>query len=189
LAKNDKQAEAPEANANAVDDPAIVAKKAKKKQLLILIAAVSGSLAIGGGAVAAFFIYSKNNAPAASEAKLDAPLKKNEKAEKPPANAMVYVSLPRLSAPLIDHDKVLGYAILDLSLEVENSAIQAKVFEQLPVLRAAFLQEVTDHPIGKKDDPTIVDYDNLTKRLADVANRELKDAHVNRVMITQTIRL
>lgn len=178
-AKPDPKAK-PEADAEAAAAAAAEAKKAARKRMGILIAAVAGGLILGGGAVAAFFL----TRPPAQTAKTPAPAAEKKA---PPPVALAFVAVPNVTAPLVDNGKVLGYVMLSFSVEVNAGPEEGKVFQHLPALQAAFLIDVTEHPIGTPEDPTVIDYERLQTRLLEVANREMQDGAIKRVLITQTI--
>lgn len=159
--------------------------KGSKKTKLLIVAGLVGGLALGGGGAAAFFILG----PKAGSPKAE-PVAKSAVDEegKPIGPAIAYVTLKGLSAPMISQGRILAYVLLDLSLEVAG-ADEARVTEQLPALQAAFLIEVTQRPVGKPDQPLMIDYEDVTKRLTAVANRELKGPVVKQVLVTQSIRM
>ena len=176
-------AKAKETEAEPAADAEVAAKKAAKKRLFLMIAAVVGGLVLGGGGVGAYFIFGHK-----SDAETKAAPKVKAVEEKPAAQAVAYVSLPHLSAPILDNGKVLGYVLLDFSLEVNEGEEQANIFQNLPAIRAAFLIDVTQHPIGTPEDPTVIDYAGLGTRLLDVANQAVKGGGIKRVLVTQTVR-
>lgn len=158
------------------DDGAAGKKGGGKKLMMIGLAA---GLVLGGGGAAGFFLFLQpKETPAAQE----------KPAEKRVPEA-VFVKVDRLSAPVISGDLVIGYMLFDLSLEVQKASDELQVVKRLPAIRAAFLREVTNTPIGKPDQPFVVDFDSLTARLKDVANRELGSAMLSRVLVVQTTRI
>lgn len=152
------------------------AKPGGGKKLLIM--GLAAGLLVGGGGAAAFFLFLKPKEEPAAE-------KPAEAAQPEPAS---FVKLDRLSAPLQSGDIVVGYVLLDLSLEVKTKNDELLVVQKLPAVRAAFLREVTNTPIGKPDQPLVVDFDGLTARLKETANRELGRAAVSRVLVLQSTR-
>ncbi len=170
------------------DSTSVAAEKKPSKKLLI-IGLVLG-LALGGGGAAAVFL-TKGDAPAEGK---DGEHVGNDadgdpEAVETPVVETAFVKLDRLSAPFVYQGRILGYVLLDLSLEVEKGPQEMRIAQQLPSLRAAFLIEVTERPIGKPDQPTVIDYEGASQRLLDVANRELKGAELRRILITQSTRL
>jgi flagellar basal body-associated protein FliL len=183
--KGKEDPKAKEAEGEAEVDAGAEAKKAKKKRMLILAAAVVGGIVLGGGGVGAYFIFGhKNEAVKPLEVKENAA----EKEKAPAAPAIAFVNLANLTAPIVDNGKTIEYVMLDFALEVTPGKEEASVFQQLPVLRAAFLKEVTEHSIGTAEDPTVIDYGGLQDRLLDVANQAIKDGAIKRVLVTRTIR-
>lgn len=160
-------------------------EKSSKKTRLLIVAGLVGGLVLGGGGVAAFFIFGPNAGSPKPEP-ISKPVVDEE--GKPVEPAIAYVKLTDLSAPMISKGRILAYVLLDLSLEVDG-ADEAQVTEQLPALQAAFLIEVTQRPVGKPDQPLVIDYEGVTKRLAAVANRELKGPVVKQVLVTQSTRM
>jgi len=141
-------------------------------------------LLIGGAGAGGYFLFMGGEEDAsASVTGTEIP----EKAAKPVKT--VFVKLDQLSAPLVSNGRVMGYVLLDLSLEVKASEHEVKVAQRLPALKAAFLKEVTSTPIGKPDQPMIIDYEALTSRLTSVANRELGEELILRVLVTQSTRV
>lgn len=153
-----------------------------RKPLMIGLAA---GLLAGGAAVAAYFLLLRPAGPAADKPVAAAP----DAATASASAAATYVKLDRLSAPLLADNIVMGYVLLDLSLEVKNKSDELAVVQKLPALRAAFLRAVTETPIGKPDQPLVVDFASLTARLQDTANRELGKPLVKRVLVVQTTRI
>lgn len=158
------------------------AKSGGGKKLLI-IGLVAG-LVLGGGGAAGYFLFAGGDEPAPEEA---VPAEVEEEVEAPTETS--FIKLDQLSAPLVSDGRVLGYVLLNLSIEVEGSDNELLVAQRLPALKAAFLRDVTETPIGKPDQPMMIDYDSLTKRLKSVANRELGANVVHRVLVTQSTRL
>lgn len=158
------------------------AKSGGGKKLLI-IGLVAG-LVLGGGAAAGYFLFADGDEPASEEV---AAAEVEEEAEALAETS--FIKLDQLSAPLVSDGRVLGYVLLNLSIEVEGSEHELLVAQRLPALKAAFLRNVTDTPIGKPEQPMMIDYDSLTKRLKSVANRELGSKVVHRVLVTQSTRL
>jgi len=146
-----------------------------------LVLGLIAGLGLGGGGTAGYFLFAGGDETATEPVKA-------EEAPQPPQKT-TFVKLERLSAPLVSNGRVLGYVLLDLSLEVKGAEDELRVAQRLPALRAAFLKEVTDTPIGKQDQPMVIDYDGLTGRLRTVANRELGRETVLRVLVTQSTRL
>ncbi len=156
-------------------------KKAGSGGRKFLIIGLAAGLLVGAGGAGAYFLFmAKDKAASAPVAAKEAP--------KPPKTTS-FVKLEHLSAPLVSNGKVLGYVLLDLSLEVKGSADELHVAQRLPELRAAFLKDVTDTPIGKPDQPMMIDYDALTTRLRTLANQQLGEEAVVRVLVTQSTRL
>ncbi len=156
------------------------AGKGGSKKLLI-IGLVAGLL-FGGGVAAAYFLFLAPKPEAV-------PVAEETPKEDPKLSSGIFVKLERLSAPLVVNDQVSGYVLLDLSLELVEAGDEAMVTQRLPILKDAFLREVTRAPIGKTDQPMVIDYENLVERLKTVANQELKRAVIDRVLISQTTRI
>lgn len=148
----------------------------------LLIIGLAAGLLAGGGGAAGYFLFL---APPAAPEQEPAPVAEPEPAPAPTS----FVTLEKLSAPLVHDGEVMGYVLLDLSLEVAGPEEISRVNERLPALKAAFLRDVTATPIGKADAPLVIDYEALTARLREVANRELPQPDVLRVLITQSTRL
>jgi len=150
-------------------------KPAGRGKLALLLGLAAGLL-VGGGGVGAYFVFF-----AGAEVK---PLTSDDAARK-----TTFIRIDRLSAPLVSDGRVLGYALLDLSLEVRSNGDDLLVAQRMPALRDAFLRAVTDSPISRVGEPLAIDYDAVTELLRDVANRELRKDVVVRVLVTQTTRL
>lgn len=149
-----------------------------------LVIGLLAGLLIGGGGAGAYFLFLGNEEQASASVETPAP----PPAEEKPVET-VFVKLERLSAPLVSNDRVMGYVLLNLSLEVKGTENEVKVAQRLPALKAAFLRDVTTTPIGKPDQPMIIDYESLTSRLTEVANRELGEDMILRVLVTQSTRI
>jgi flagellar FliL protein len=152
--------------------------KSGGKKLLIL--GLLAGLILGGGGAAAYFL-TMSPPPAETEA---AP-----EALPEPEIATAFVALERMSAPLVQDGQILGYVLLDLSLEAEEGPTAELVAQRLPALSAAFLRDMTQTPIGKPDAPMVIDYDSLMVRLQAAANQELGQDAVIRVLVTHSTRL
>ncbi|RIK92789.1 MAG: hypothetical protein DCC73_10940 [Proteobacteria bacterium] len=147
----------------------------------LLIIGLAAGLLAGGGIAAAYFLF------LAPQKKVVAAV---ETPPPPPApENTTFVKVDRVSAPLVHEGQVLGYVLLDLSLEVKGNANELLVAQRLPALKAAFLKEVTRAPIGKEGEPLIIDFDALTNRLRQAANQELGKAAILRVLVTQSTRV
>ena len=147
----------------------------------LLIIGLAAGLLVGGGIAAAYFLF---QGPQKTEMVAAAP-----PPPPPPPENTTFVKVDRVSAPLVHDGQVLGYVLLDLSLEVKGNANELLVAQRLPALKAAFLKEVTREPIGKEDEPLIIDFEKLTERLRKAANQELGKAAVLRVLVTQSTRV
>lgn len=154
-------------------------KKGPGGRKLLIVGLVAG-LVLGGGGTGAYFLFTGKDDAAATPVVEEQP--------KPPEKT-TFIKLDHLSAPLVSEGRVLGYVLLDLSLEIKGSEDELRVAQRLPALRAAFLKEVTANPIGREDQPMVIDYDGLTDRLRDLANRELGKDAIVRVLVTQNTRL
>ena len=147
----------------------------------LLIISLTAGLLVGGGIAAAYFLFLAPQKKVVAAAEAPPPL--------PPPAKTTFVKVDRVSAPLVHEGQVLGYVLLDLSLEVKGNANELLVAQRLPALKAAFLKEVTRAPIGKEGEPLIIDFDALTERLRRAANQELGKAAILRVLITQSTRV
>lgn len=174
MAKEDPKKEGPKKQEGAAEEK----PKSGGKKLLAL--GLVAGLVLGGGGAAAYFLFMG-----------PAPEEEASVPEAPPEPQIVtaFVALERMSAPLVQDGQVLGYVLLDLSLETEEGAAAALVTQRLPALRAAFLRDMTQTPIGKLDAPMVIDYGSLMDRLKAAANQELGQAAVIRVLVTQSTRL
>lgn len=145
---------------------------------LALILGITAGLLLGGGGVGAYFVFFA--APQSGDATTDA---------SSATRKTTFIRIDRLSAPLSADGRVVAYALLDLSLEVRSNGDDILIAQRMPALRDAFLREVTDNSISREGQPLVIDYDAVTTRLRDVANRELRKDVVLRVLVTQTTRL
>lgn len=170
-------------------------KKSGGGRKLLVLGLLAGLL-MGGLGVGGFFMLTGEE-PSAEQAAETESTDTNDTESVDEADAdessarqsTAFVRLDRLSAPLINDGRVMGYVLLDLSIEVRRSDDELVVAQRLPALRAAFLRDVTENPIGKPDQPMIIDYETLTSRLRAAANRELPRPVVLRVLVTQSTRL
>lgn len=151
--------------------------KAGGRGKLPLILGLAAGLVLGGGGVGGYFVFLAPEGNALAEG------------EQPAARRTTFIRIDRLSAPLFDEGRVVAYALLDLSLEVRSNGDDILIAQRMPALRDAFLREVTENSISRAGTPLVIDYDALTTRLREVANRELRKDVVLRVLVIQTTRL
>lgn len=152
--------------------------KSGGRSKLALILGLTAGLLVGGGGVGGYFVFF---VPESAETPAEA--------EQPAARKTTFIRIDRLSAPLSNDGRVVAYALLDLSLEVRSNGDDLLIAQRMPALRDAFLREVTENTVSRAGQPLVIDYDAVTTRLRDVANRELRKEVVLRVLVTQTTRL
>lgn len=155
--------------------------KPRKRSKLPLVAGLAAGLILGGGGAAGYFLFLTGGRPAP-------PQPVAQPAAKAPPKTF-FVKVDRLSAPLVDGQRVVAYVLLDLSLEIKDSDVELMIAQRMPALRDAFLREMTRTTISRADQPLIVDFDALAERLRSAANAELQRDGVLRVLVTQTTRL
>lgn len=154
--------------------------RSKGRSKLPLILGLCLGLALGGGGVAAYFLFVAGGDPV--------PPMPQPVAVEAPAKSF-FVKVERLSAPLVDGEQVVAYVLLDLSLEINDSAVELMIAQRMPALRDAFLREMTRTSISRPGQPLIVDFDALAERLRATANGVMQREGVLRVLVTRTVRL
>ncbi|WP_138379897.1 flagellar basal body-associated FliL family protein [Luteithermobacter gelatinilyticus] len=144
-----------------------------------LIVGLLAGLVIGGAAGGAAFLFlgaeTGGMAPGAAQEKKDPPKPKD----------IHYVKMERFTAPLVHKGRVLNYVVMDLSIEVESNENKLLVVRNLPLIRSALLQSVSETPIGRKDNPYMVDYQAFSDRMKKISNEVIGKTAVNKVLVVE----
>lgn len=147
---------------------------------LLIIGLLLGLVVGGGGAAGALIMMGGDGEHA--EAPVEEEVVEEVVEELP---EYLYVKIEKFNVPLVRNNRLLGYMMMDLSLEMEGEDDKLRVSNKLFVIRDAFLKDVTDTPVGKPDNPRMIDYDALKKRLKDAANHVLHKDIVRQVLVVE----
>jgi len=147
---------------------------------LLIIGLLAGLIVGGGGAAGALMMMGGGDEEAAEVV---------EEVEEEKPKEFHYVKMERFNAPMMHKGRVLSYVMLDLSLEVESNEKKLLLVRNMPIIRDAFLKDVTSRPIGKPESPQIIDYAGLTKRLTNISNKVVREKIVNKALVVQATRL
>ncbi len=105
--------------------------------------------------------------------------------EEKPKIDQQFVKVDRVTIPLIHKNRVMGYMMMDFSLEVDGNENKMAVFNHLPEIRDALLRHYSETPIGKVDSPRRIDFPKLKKTLKEICNKILHEPLVRQVLIVQ----
>ena len=87
---------------------------------------------------------------------------------------------------IIQKKKVLNYAVMNVSLETIGNDDKLLVVKNVLIIKDALLRYFSVNPIGREDNPRIVDFDKLSAKIKEVANQEIGREIVNRVVISES---
>lgn len=156
---------------------------------LLLVAMLIGGIALGGGGL---FVVNKMTANHEDVTEVDPAAVVVEEVEPEAEYVKEDVSLieiKRMPASIVDADgNVIGYVFLDLNLEVLTANDPAYVQERLPRIQAEILKEIALHGVTVPGKPGVIDYDGLSVRLSDTANRAIGGDRVRTVFVSRAIR-
>ncbi|MAU41701.1 MAG: hypothetical protein CMF31_08760 [Kordiimonas sp.] len=148
---------------------------------LLVIGLLAGLVIGGGGAAAALMLMGGDDGEAGGTDVAE------EEVAKPSPQ---YVSLERVSLPLLTKTgRVLGYIMLELSIEVEGDENKLRLLHRLPALKSAFLQNAHSTPIGKDGQADVVDYPALNTRFTEEANQLFQEDIVKNIHVVQARRM
>ncbi|MCP5382183.1 MAG: hypothetical protein H6912_07410 [Kordiimonadaceae bacterium] len=152
-------------------------KSGNKK--LLLIGLIAG-LIVGGGGAAGFFIMQSH------EALEEVQEEKIVGEKEPELPDYQYARMERLQLPLFYEGKILNYALMDVSIEVIGNKDKMLVVKNIIIIRDALLRFYSVNPVGRDDNPRIVNFDKLSEKIKSLVDEELKKEIVSRVVITQS---
>jgi hypothetical protein len=84
----------------------------------------------------------------------------------------------QLIAPMSQDGKLLGYAYIQGNVVATSEGAALVVRDKFAFIQDAFVRDVNGAPIGKADDPTAVDVDQLNMRLTADAKRIAGDQNI-----------
>ena len=146
---------------------------------LLIIGLIAG-LFVGGGAAAGFFIMQ-----AGSDKKSEVVEEVVEEKE-PELPDFQYARMDRLNLPLFYKGRVLNYAVTNVSLETIGNDDKMIVVKNVIIIKDALLRYFSVNPVGRDDNPRIVDFDKLTTKVKEVANQEIGREIVTRFVISES---
>lgn len=155
-----------------------VEKKSSGGGKKLLIVGLLAGLLVGGGAAAAFFIMQSGSDPEPIETVVE------EKAPELPDYQ--YARIEKLNLPLFYKGRVLNYAVMNVSLETIGNEDKLLVVKNVIIIKDALLRYFSINPVGREDNPRIVDFDKLSTKIKEVTNQEIGREIVNRVVISES---
>ncbi|MEE8371444.1 MAG: hypothetical protein V3R73_04785 [Sphingomonadales bacterium] len=149
------------------------------KRILVVSLGLLGSLLIFFGSQ--FFLFSSGEqGPGGPEEAVE---------EELPAVDILWLEIKRIPASLTDaNGRYLGTVFFDFKLELRTTEDQSYVSQQMPRIQHEFLKAVSVQGIGKKDAPTMIDYDRVAEMLKVAANNALGRDLVHSVVIPRGLR-
>ena len=151
-------------------------KKGSKKLLIIGLLA---GLLVGGGGAAGFFIMQSGEeevAPAIEEVV----------EVEPELPDYQYARMDRLQLPVFYKGRILNYAVMDVSMEVIGNNDKLLAVKNVLIVRDSLLRHYSVNSVGREDNPRIVDFDKLSKKITEFANAEANKEIVQRVVISES---
>lgn len=154
-------------------------EKPKGSKKLLIVGLLLGLL-VGGGAAAGFFIMQAGDG--AEEEHVEEVVE--EKAPELPDYQ--YARMDKLNLPVFYKGRVLNYAVMNVSLETIGTEDKMVVVKNVIIIRDTLLRHYSVNSIGREDNPRIVDYDSLTEKIKEFANKEIGKEIVTRVVISES---
>ena len=101
------------------------------------------------------------------------------------AGEVIPIHIPSIPVPFFspDDDTVLGYVFVDVTLEVIGDAARQKADAALDTMVLDFTAGLSERGAGMTSYPGIVDYDRLEADFLVIAQKEVGDQEVARVVI------
>lgn len=146
----------------------------------LLIIGLLAGLLVGGGGAAGFFIMQSGGEGEAEEV---VEVVEEPEPERPDYQ---YASLDRLSLPLFYNGRVLNYALMSVQLETIGEANMTKVNKNMILVKDALLRYYSVNPVGREDNPRIVDFDKLSAKIQEIIDQEIGSGIVTRVVINDS---
>lgn len=103
------------------------------------------------------------------------------------APAPIFVPLAPLNVPLWQGDRVMGFYLVALQLEVPSDAARRTVETRLPLLLDAFVCGITGREL-RPTDPDMLDFTALKGHLQFLADKVLGKGIVDKVLIVHAMR-
>lgn len=154
----------------------IAPKKGSKK--LLIIGLLSGLL-LGGGGAAGFFIMQSGKEEVVSVEEVAVE-------KEPELPDYQYARMDRLQLPVFYKGRILNYAVMDVSMEVIGNNDKLLAVKNVLIVRDALLRHYSVNSVGREDNPRIVDFDKLSKKITEFANTEAHKEIVKRVVISES---
>lgn len=105
-----------------------------------------------------------------------------------PEFAAEFLEFKRVPVAMIRPDgRLLGYILLDLKLQVEDSASKDWVEARRPIVRDAMLRFIAREKLADPENPMELDLDALPARLKRVVNTALEREIVNEVLVSNAV--
>lgn len=153
-------------------------KKSSGGSKKLLIVGLLAGLLVGGGGAAGFFIMQSGDEPEPVEIVVE------EKGPELPDYQ--YARIEKLNLPLFYKGRVLNYAVMNVSLETIGNDDKLLVVKNVIIIKDALLRYFSVNPVGREDNPRIVDFDRLSAKVKEVANQEIGREIVKRVVISES---
>lgn len=74
---------------------------------------------------------------------------------------------------------------MDISLETIGNENKMAIIRNVLIIRDALLRYYSVNSVGREDNPRIVDFDKLSAKILEVANQEIHNEAVTRVVISE----
>lgn len=119
------------------------------------------------------------------------PTRASEEEQQPGAGESAgpsFVNVPWLPAPIMRNGVVVSYMIFEVRLQVASEGEAEEVRVQMPRLRDAFLRVLNKETMVKKDGSGKLDFEMISRRLKDSANKVMGEEKVDQVVIVKAVR-
>lgn len=153
-------------------------EKPKTSKKLLFVGLLLGLL-LGGGAAAGFFIMQAGDD---TEEHVEEVVEEVE----PELPDYQYARMDKLSLPVFYKGRVLNYAVMNVSFETIGTEDKMVVVKNVIIIRDTLLRHYSVNSIGREDNPAVVDYDSLTEKIKEFANKEIGKEIVTRVVISES---
>jgi len=164
------------------DEEEIVDEEEKPKsggKKLLIIGLVAGLLVGGGGSAGYFLLLSGGEEAEPVEEEL-------VEEQEPDLPDYRYARMDRLQLPVFYKERVLNYAIMDVSLEVIGNEDKLLVVKNIFIVRDALLRYYSVNSVSRDDNPGIVDFDMLSEKIKEFTNAAAHKEIITRVIISES---
>jgi hypothetical protein len=96
-----------------------------------------------------------------------------------------YARMDKLNLPLFYKGRVLNYAVMNVSMETIGNDDKLLVVKNIIIIRDALLRHYSINPVGREDNPRIVNFEVLSAKIKEVVNAEIGRVVVKRVVISE----